>query len=87
MLPVDDMRLTRDETLLELRRRNIGASIHYAPLHLMAFYERYGTPLPNTERLGKCIMTLPISASMTRDDTNYVIEHLSEVLASSINRG
>lgn len=32
-LPIEKMKLSRDELLLQLRSRNIGASIHYPPLH------------------------------------------------------
>ncbi len=74
-------RLTRDDLLLELRQRNIGATIHYALLHLMPLYH-HGQPdsLPVTEALGQEILTLPISASMTLDDVDYVTAHLAELL-------
>ena len=84
MLPVERMSMTRDEVLLELRKRNIGASIHYAPLHVMHFYAPYRTQLPETENLGRRILTLPISASMTEDDVAYVVDHLSEILNAAI---
>jgi dTDP-4-amino-4,6-dideoxygalactose transaminase len=74
-------RLSRDALLLELRKRNIGATIHYAPLHQMPLYHT-GTPtaLPVTETLGREILTLPISASMTLDDARYVCGHLTELV-------
>src|SRR5262249_33849256 len=37
-LPVEQMTLSRDQFLLALRDRNIGASIHYKPLHGMPLY-------------------------------------------------
>ena len=80
-LPLDKMRMTRDELLLELRARNIGASIHYAPLHSMPLYSGESrTKLANTENLCDRIMTLPISASMSQEDTDYVIGHLKELM-------
>jgi dTDP-4-amino-4,6-dideoxygalactose transaminase len=81
-LPVEQMRQTRDEVVLALRERNIGASIHYAPLHSMPLYASLGdaAPLPVTERLGGRIMTLPISVSMTVDDVDYVVAHLIDLL-------
>ncbi len=36
-LPLENIRYDRDELILALRAKNIGASIHYAPLHLMPF--------------------------------------------------
>lgn len=82
-LPIEQMRKTRDEIVLELRERNIGASIHYPPLHTMPFYLSLGnaTSLPVTEHLASQIMTLPISASMSLDDVDYIANHLLDVLA------
>ncbi len=81
VLPVERMKLTRDDLVLALRERNIGASIHYAPIHGMPYYaERYPAKLPNTEYLASRIMTLPISASMTDADVDYVVAHLVDLL-------
>jgi dTDP-4-amino-4,6-dideoxygalactose transaminase len=79
-LPGNRIKATRDEILLELRRRNIGASIHYAPLHMMKFYERFRAELPVTEDLGRRLITLPISASMSEEDVDYVVENMIDVL-------
>jgi len=80
-LPLEEMRMGRDEVLLALRERNIGASIHYAPLHRMPLYlgPRKPARLPVTERVVKRIMTLPISASMTLDDADDVLAQFKEV--------
>lgn len=71
----------RDTLLLELRARNIGASIHYRPLHGQPLYAANGpSQLPITEALADKIMTLPISAKMTLSDVDYAVENLSELL-------
>lgn len=73
---------SRNELLLELRARNVGASIHYQPLHTMSFYQgNTFVALPITEDLGQSILTLPISARMTMDDVNYVVDQLGALLA------
>jgi dTDP-4-amino-4,6-dideoxygalactose transaminase len=78
------MGTTRNEILLALRRRNIGASVHYAPLHMMGTYQRVGpASLPHTERLAERIITLPISASMSMADVDYVAGHLTDLLAAA----
>lgn len=80
-LPIEEMRPSRDELLLELRSHNIGASIHYPPLHRMPLYcQKEQPPLPNTERICKRIMTLPISASMDLADADYVTTQLEKLL-------
>lgn len=73
-LPVGQMEIDRNGLLLELRARNVGASIHYAPLHTLPLYRPYARgPLPNTERLINEIMTLPIGPSVSEEDAVVVI--------------
>ena len=83
-LPLNKMKMSRDEFLLAMRDRNIGASIHYIPLNMMDFYrESYGEQkLPVSERVFNDIITLPISASMTDQDVTDVIENIKQVLKS-----
>jgi len=75
----------REEIVLALRRKNVGASVHYAPLHLMPLYNgnRAPAPLPVTESLTQSLITLPIGADMTPDDADYVVSHLSPLLAGA----
>jgi dTDP-4-amino-4,6-dideoxygalactose transaminase len=80
-LPLESMRMNRDEFILALRARNIGASIHYAPLHRMPLYGETSKRLPITEDLALRIVTLPISASMTLDDADYVASCVEELLS------
>lgn len=81
-LPIDMLSLSRDDILLALRERNIGASIHYPPLHTMPLYASFAKPaaLPHTDHLAPRILTLPISASMVLEDAEYVAENLLDVL-------
>lgn len=83
-LPLLKMKMNRDEFLLAMRDRNIGASIHYMPLHMMDFYrENYGAQkLPVSEKVFNDIITLPISASMTNEDVSDVINNIKQVLNS-----
>lgn len=80
ILPLERMLMTRDELLIALRARNIGASIHYRPVHREALYGTPADSVPVTEWLADRIMTLPISASMTEADVDYVCKHLLELL-------
>ena len=74
---------TRDEFILALRERNVGASIHYAPLHRMPLYRTDRQRLPVSEELSERIVTLPISASMTALDANAVVEAIADVLRTN----
>jgi dTDP-4-amino-4,6-dideoxygalactose transaminase len=82
-LPTKQMGMSRNDFLLELRSKNIGASIHYPPLHRMTIYERYtrGT-LVNTEEIADKILTLPIGARMNLDDAAYVVDQVADLLAA-----
>lgn len=78
-LPIERMTVTRDEVLLLMREQNIGAAIHYAPLHEMPLYGEQAA-LPKVESIAGSILTLPISASMTPGDAEDVIEALGSIV-------
>jgi perosamine synthetase len=82
-LPFGRLKLAREEFILALRARNIGATTHYAPLHTMPLYRgRSAAPrLRHTEQIAKSIVTLPISASMTIDDARDVIRNIRSILS------
>lgn len=81
LLPLERMKGTRDELVLQLRERNIGASIHYAPLHTMPLYGPESQPaLPMTEYITARNITLPISTSMSLKDVDYVSTNLLDLL-------
>jgi dTDP-4-amino-4,6-dideoxygalactose transaminase len=79
MLRVDNDRLTggRDRLVEELRARNIGASVHFIPLHLHPYYRdtyRYAAsdfPVANREFLRE--VSLPIYSRMSDRDVDDVI--------------
>lgn len=81
-LPLTDMRMDRNKVVLALRAYNIGAAIHYAPLHRMPLYggDAGTAALPMTERAAESIVTLPISASMTVTDAEYVTVHFKALM-------
>ncbi len=76
--------LSRNDILLALRDRNIGASIHYAPLHTMPLYadmNRQG--LPYTEDVSQRLLTLPISGSMSLKDADDVLDAFVDILQTA----
>lgn len=83
VIQLGETELSRDDLLLALRARNIGASIHYTSLHRMPLYNGHQQPsLSNTEDVYRRIMTLPISASMSVEDADYVVRHMAELMKS-----
>jgi dTDP-4-amino-4,6-dideoxygalactose transaminase len=85
MLPVERMSMSRDDFVLGLRARNIGASIHYAPLHPMALYDASPKAgLPCTDALSRRNLTLPIGPSMSCSDADYVADHVTEMMDAAL---
>jgi perosamine synthetase len=73
-LPTSKMKISRDQLLNDLRSRNVGASIHYQPLHTFPLYKSCGKgDLKNTEALMNDILTLPFGVNISDVDAQYVI--------------
>jgi len=83
-LPVEQLGHSRNDVLRGLRDLNIGASIHYQPVHTMPLYANQRVkPLPVTDHVADRILTLPISASMTVGDAHQVLQALEQVLSAA----
>lgn len=79
------LRINRDQTIEELRRRGIGTGVHFIPLHLQPYYQRtWGYRLgdfPRAEEYFERCISLPIYPSMTDDDVERVITELQDIAA------
>lgn len=82
-LPLEKLRINRNEFILALRDRQIGATIHYMPLHLIKLYKEINNQpsLLNTEGICERILTLPISASMSVEQAKYVVTQFNLLMA------
>ncbi|MDQ6672500.1 MAG: DegT/DnrJ/EryC1/StrS family aminotransferase [Chloroflexota bacterium] len=78
----------RDALRGYLAERGVSTAVHYpVPAHLQAPYAAYGGgpgSLPNTERLGAEILSLPIHPELSDEDVDYVA---SQVRAFSASHG
>ena len=76
-LELGGLAIDRREFMEELRRHNIGASVHFMPLHLHPFYRQtFGYrpgDYPTAAALYQRIVSLPIYPKMTDDDIDDVI--------------
>lgn len=79
------LRINRDQTIEELRRRGIGTGVHFIPLHLQPYYQRtWGYRLgdfPMAEEYFERCISLPIYPGMTDDDVERVITELQDIAA------
>jgi perosamine synthetase len=82
-LPIEKMSRNRDEVVMSFREKNLGATLHYQPLHQMPLYSAYRprAGLPVTDRVAPRIMTLPIGANMSVQDAADVCDHLVAVVS------
>lgn len=66
--------ISRDDVIERMKTQNVGTSVHYIPTHHFSAYRDlpYG-PLPNTERLWREIISLPLFPGMSDEDADDVI--------------
>lgn len=73
----------RDEIVLALQQKNVGAVVNYLPIHLMKYYrEKYGYKkgdFPKAEDFGARVISLPCYPKLTRKEQDYVVEMVEEV--------
>jgi len=85
LLDIDRLRITRDEFLEEMTKRNIGVGVHYIALHLHPYYQQtYGYKkgdFPNAEWISDRTVSIPLSAKLTDEDVNDIIEAVQDILS------
>lgn len=77
------LRIDRNRVIDELKKRGIGTSVHFIPLHLHSLYQQqlgYRTgQFPNAEERFAGAISLPIYPGLTEQDTDRVIEALHQI--------
>ncbi|MEW6555809.1 MAG: DegT/DnrJ/EryC1/StrS family aminotransferase [Elusimicrobiota bacterium] len=89
LLPdIDKLKITRDQFLDEMTKRNIGVGVHYIALHLHPYYQKVFSykrgNFPNAEWISDRTVSLPISPKLTDDDISDVIEAVKDILMHNI---
>jgi dTDP-4-amino-4,6-dideoxygalactose transaminase len=86
-LSLERLQIDRNKFIDELRRRGIGTSVHFIPLHIHPYYrETYGyqpNDFPVAYETYQRIISLPIYARMTDDDVERVIESVTDIVKSN----
>ncbi len=84
------LNLDRSQFMEELKKRNIGSSVHFIPLHLHPFYQRaYGYrrgQFPNAEATYSRCLSLPIFPGMTTAEQERVISAVGEIVRAHRKR-
>jgi len=78
--------IDRDAFMAELKKRNIGASVHFIPIHLHSYYRRaYGlrpADFPVAQREYERMLSLPLSPAHSDDDIDDVIQAVTEIVGA-----
>jgi dTDP-4-amino-4,6-dideoxygalactose transaminase len=86
-LDLEGLTIDRAQFIEALRRENVGASVHFIPLHLHPYYrERYGFQrgdFPVAERAYERVVSLPLYPRMSEGDAEDVIEAVSKVVTTN----
>jgi dTDP-4-amino-4,6-dideoxygalactose transaminase len=76
-------RASRDDMIEALLAENIGAALHYRPVHTHPYYrQKYGFTaemFPHAASAGDSIFSLPLSPAMSRGNVDEVIEAVLRV--------
>jgi dTDP-4-amino-4,6-dideoxygalactose transaminase len=81
-LRLDQLRIDRARFIAELRARNIGASVHFIPLHLHPFYRNQGwraEDFPVATREYERLISLPLYSAMRDADCDDVIAAVQDI--------
>lgn len=87
LLRPECLTIERNQFIDELKRRRIGAGVHFTALHLHTYYrERYGYTrgrFPNAEWIGDRTVSLPLSAALSDADVDDVVAAVREIVAGN----
>lgn len=83
-LELKRLSIDRARFIEEMRARNVGASVHFIPLHLHPYYrDTYGfrpEDFPVATREYQREISLPIYSAMTDDDVDDVVEAVVDIV-------
>jgi perosamine synthetase len=78
------LRGRRDDVLAALKAENIGATVHYVPVHRLRYYrERFGYrggEYPVAEAASDSSVTLPLFPAMSDDDVSDVVAAVGKIV-------
>ena len=83
-LRLDHLTIDRSRFITELKKRNIGTSVHFIPLHIHPYYRDTYSYLPEDFHIAyqeyQRVISLPIYSKMTQSDVDDVIDAVTSVV-------
>lgn len=83
-LNLDELTIDRARFIAELRRKNIGASVHFIPVQLHPFFKKWAdlpaNQCPRSLELYPRLVSLPLYPAMTEEEVNYVAQSVRQIV-------
>jgi hypothetical protein len=86
LLPLDRLKITRDQFIQAMAARSIGVGVHYQAIHLFTAYRALGYregQFPNAEAIGRQTVTLPLFPAMEMSDVDRVVTAVNDIIAGA----
>jgi dTDP-4-amino-4,6-dideoxygalactose transaminase len=84
LLNLTRLRVDRNRVISALLAENVGASLHFWPLHMHPYYrDKYGykpEDFPVACRVGESVLSLPLVPQMTERDAQDVVDAVRKVI-------
>jgi dTDP-4-amino-4,6-dideoxygalactose transaminase len=83
-LNLDELTIDRARFIAELRRKNIGASVHFIPIQLHPFFKKWAdlpeNHCPRSLELYPRLVSLPLYPAMTEEEVSYVAQSVRKIV-------
>ncbi|MBV8454700.1 MAG: DegT/DnrJ/EryC1/StrS aminotransferase family protein, partial [Deltaproteobacteria bacterium] len=87
-LVLEQLRIGRSEFIRMMRERNIGANVHFIPLHCHPYYRntyKYRPEdFPNASDAYERLVSLPIYPAMTDRDAYDVVSAINDIITHNL---
>lgn len=73
----------RNKVIVKMAEKGIATNVHYKPLPLLTAYKNLGFDIndyPNAFNMYKNEITLPLNTCIDKNDVEYIVRNLSEIL-------
>lgn len=84
-LNCERLRISRDQFIRELAERGVGASVHFIPITMHPFFERWAlqNACPRAEALYSRVISLPLHPGLSEGEVQRVIAAVTGVVAAN----
>ena len=86
LLPLEQLRIGRGDFIRLMKERGIGVAVHYPAIHTFKYYRGLGYSegmFPNSERIGRETVSLPLFPLMKDGDVERVCEAVTAIFAEN----